>query len=188
METVGLSPSHLYINRYSHEFSGGQRQRIGIARAIALSPKFIAADEPVSALDMSIRAQVLNLMKELKKQLKLTLLYISHDLAVVKSVTSRVAVMYVGKIVELADTEELFANPLHPYTKSILSATPIPNPRVTRARKRFIIKGEVPSPIDPPPGCRFHPRCPYAKGKCTKEEPDFVEVEKRHFIECHLCT
>lgn len=188
LEAVGLSPAHLFLDRYPNEFSGGQRQRIGIARAIALRPRFIAADEPISALDMSIRAQILNLMKEFKKQLKLTLLYVSHDLATVRSFTDRVAVMYLGKVVESGPTEELYANPLHPYTKSILAATPIPNPKATRSRERFIIKGEVPSPVDPPPGCRFHSRCPYVMGKCPKEEPAFFRFEKDHFVACHLCT
>jgi oligopeptide transport system ATP-binding protein len=186
LESVGLGPVNLYIDRYPHEFSGGQRQRVGIARAIAVRPRFIAADEPVSALDMSIRAQILNLMKELKTQLQLTLLYVSHDLATVRSFTDRVAVMYLGKVVESAPTEELYVNPLHPYTKGIFAATPIPNPRVTRSRKRFIITGEVPSPIDPPSGCRFHSRCPYAMAKCPDEEPPFVRFEKDHFVACYL--
>mgnify|MGYP001090945473 CR=1 FL=1 len=187
LESVGLSPASLYADRYPHEFSGGQRQRIGIARAIALNPRLIVADEPVSALDMSVRAQILNLLKELKIKFGLTYLLITHDLAVVRSTCHRVAVMYLGKLVELAEASELYENPLHPYTKAILHATPIPNPRLIRSMSRTILMGEVPSPIDPPPGCRFHPRCQQIGQRCDKEEPYLVDVGKSHFVACHSC-
>jgi len=186
LDVVGLGPPSLYVDRYPHEFSGGQRQRIGIARAIALSPKLIVADEPVSALDMSVRAQILNLLKQLKKQLRLTYLLITHDLAVVRSTCDRVAVMYLGKIVELAGASELYENPLHPYTKAILGASPLPNPRLVRSMSRTILMGEVPSPIDPPLGCRFHPRCQQAASQCDKEEPCLVDLGKSHLVACHV--
>jgi oligopeptide/dipeptide ABC transporter ATP-binding protein len=186
LEVVGLSPASLYINRHPHEFSGGQRQRIGIARAIALKPKLVVADEPVSALDMSVRAQVLNLMKQLKKDFGLTYLFITHDLAVVRSMCDRVAVMYLGKIVELAAVTDLYENPLHPYTSAMLSATPIPNPRLARSLERTVLTGDVSSPIDPPSGCRFHPRCPIAIERCSTEEPQLLEVRPRHWVACHL--
>jgi oligopeptide/dipeptide ABC transporter ATP-binding protein len=186
LQVVGLSPPHLYIDRYPHEFSGGQRQRVGIARAIALDPRIIVADEPVSALDMSVRAQVLNLLNELKRRLGLTYLFITHDLPVVKTVCTRVAVMYLGKIVELTGANELFQEPLHPYTKALLSATPIPNPRLARSSERTILMGDVPSPIDPPQGCRFHPRCRYAMPVCTREEPCLTASGEEHLIACHL--
>lgn len=179
LESVGLSPAHQYVDRYPHEFSGGQRQRIGVARAIALKPKFIVADEPVSSIDMSVRAQILNLMKELQREMKLTYLFITHDLSVVRSLVKRVMVMYLGKIVELAEVEELYGNPMHPYTEAILSATPIPNPRRTRSRKRTVLKGEVPSPIDLPGGCRFHTRCPYMKSRCKRVEPGLTGCDGR---------
>lgn len=186
LEIVGLSPASLYIKRYPHEFSGGQRQRIGIARAIALNPKLVVADEPVSALDMSVRAQILNLLKQLKKDFGLTYIFITHDLAVVRSTCDRVAVMYLGRIVELGRVEELFENPLHPYTMALLSATPIPNPRLARSAKRTILAGDVPSPIDPPSGCYFHPRCPIAVQRCYSEEPEWREVRPGHWVSCHL--
>jgi len=186
LDRVGLSPASLYINRHPHEFSGGQRQRIGIARAIALNPKLIVADEPVSALDMSVRAQTLNLLKQLKREFGLTYLFITHDLAVVRSMCDRVAIMYLGKIVELADVHELYENPAHPYTKAILSATPIPNPRVARSTERSHLTGEVPSPIDPPSGCRFHPRCRYARPDCIKEEPCLIDIGRSHVAACYL--
>jgi len=186
LDSVGLSPPDLYAERYPHEFSGGQRQRIGIARAIALNPKLIVADEPVSALDMSVRAQILNLLKQLKKEFGLTYLLITHDLAVVRSMCDRVAVMYLGEIVELASSNELYENPIHPYTKALLSATPIPNPRVAHSAARAILMGEVPSPIDPPLGCRFHPRCAQAKSRCANVEPNLVDVGGPHWVACHL--
>jgi oligopeptide/dipeptide ABC transporter ATP-binding protein len=186
LEKVGLNPASLYIDRHPHEFSGGQRQRIGIARAIALNPKLVVADEPVSALDMSVRAQILNLIKQLKRDFGLTYLFITHDLAVVRSACDRVAVMYLGKIVELAHVNELYETPLHPYTKALLSATPIPNPRLARSTERSILTGDVPSPIDPPSGCRFHPRCPIAIDRCSKDEPTFIEVKSQHWAACHL--
>jgi len=173
------------MDKYPHELSGGQRQRVAIARAIALNPSFIVADEPVSSLDMSIRAQILNLLKRIQKDYKLTYLLITHDLAVVRSTCNHVAVMYLGKIVELAETNELFDNPLHPYTKALLSAVPMHDPRKARSIERIIIMGEIPSAINPPPGCRFHPRCPYATPHCKEEEPQLIEVEKEHYVACH---
>lgn len=183
IKRVGLSPHH--ISRYPHEFSGGQRQRIGIARALAVEPTFIIADEPVSALDISVRAQILNLLENLKKEFGLTYLYISHDLSTVKHMCDRVAVMYVGKIVEVTATKELFKNPLHPYTEALLSAIPIPDPLI--ARKRIILKGDVPTPINPPTGCRFHPRCPYMTPTCKEVEPELINVGSsiEHYVACH---
>jgi len=181
LERVGLAPYHLY--RYPHEFSGGQKQRIGIARALAGNPKLLLADEPVSSLDVSVRAQILNLMKDLQKEFGLTYLYISHDLSTVKYMCDRVAVMYVGKLVELASVKDLYNNPQHPYTEALMSAIPIPG---RRREDRIILKGSVPTPIDPPRGCRFHPRCPYSEPKCAKEDPEFIEIKKKHFAACHL--
>ena len=181
MEKVGLTPDQ--INRYPHEFSGGQRQRIGIARALATNPKFIVADEPVSALDVSIQAQIINLLKHLQKEFGLTLLFITHDLSVIKHISDRVAVMYAGQIVEMAPRNELFKNPLHPYTKTLLSAIPIPNPEIKR--KSESLKGEVPSLINLPKGCRFHPRCPLCKKDCSVIEPRLIEVKKHHFVACN---
>jgi peptide/nickel transport system ATP-binding protein/oligopeptide transport system ATP-binding protein len=181
MQKVGLTPDQ--INRYPHEFSGGQRQRIGIARALATNPKFIVADEPVSALDVSIQAQIINLLKKLQKEFGLTLLFITHDLSVIKHISDRVAVMYTGQIVEMASRNELFKNPIHPYTKTLLASIPIPNPE--KKRKVKPLKGEVPSLINLPDGCRFHPRCENCKKGCSVIEPKLIEVKKEHFVACN---
>ena len=182
LKDVGIIPDHMY--RFPHEFSGGQRQRIGIARAIALSPKLLVADEAVAALDVSIRSQIINLMEDLQNEHKLTYIFISHDLAVVKHISDRIAVMYLGKIVELTDKKSLFENPLHPYTKALMSAIPIPDPN--KKRKRIILKGDVPSPINPPSGCRFHTRCPIAEKICSEKEPKLEEVALGHFVACYF--
>jgi peptide/nickel transport system ATP-binding protein/oligopeptide transport system ATP-binding protein len=182
LKKVGLEDYH--ARRYPHEFSGGQRQRIGIARALALRPSFIICDEPVSALDVSIQSQVLNILKDLQTEFGLTYLFIAHNLSVVEHVSDRVAVMYLGKMVELTTREELFRNPLHPYTKALMSAIPVPNPRLKR--QRTVLKGDVPSPLNPPKGCRFHPRCPVAIEKCSQQEPVFKEVNPDHFVACWL--
>jgi peptide/nickel transport system ATP-binding protein/oligopeptide transport system ATP-binding protein len=182
LKKVGLEDYH--ARRYPHEFSGGQRQRIGIARALALRPRFIICDEPVSALDVSIQSQVLNILKDLQVEFGLTYLFIAHNLSVVEHVSDRVAVMYLGKIVELTTREELFRNALHPYTQALMSAIPVPNPRLKR--QRIILKGDVPSPLNPPKGCRFHPRCPVAIEKCSHEEPPLLEVSPGHWAACWL--
>jgi oligopeptide transport system ATP-binding protein len=184
MKLVELDPN--MSDRYAHEFSGGQRQRIGIARALATRPKFIVCDEPVSALDVSIQAQIVKLLTRLKEELKLTYLFIAHDLSVVRYISDRVAVMYVGKIAEITDSAELYAKPLHPYTQALLSAVPIPNPEVDRERSRILLVGDVPSPLFPPRGCRFHPRCRLATAKCKEEEPQLREVANGHWVACHL--
>ena len=183
MNYVGLNSEH--ASRYAHEFSGGQRQRIGIARALAVNPEFIVCDEPVSALDVSIQAQVINMFDELQDKLGLTYLFIAHDLLVVRHISDRIAVMYLGKMVELADAKEIYDHPLHPYSQSLISAVPVPDPNIARANKRIMLKGEIPSPLNAPSGCPFRTRCQYACDKCAESMPEFAEVSPGHFVACH---
>ena len=184
LRMVGLNPD--FVNRYPHEFSGGQRQRIGIARALAVSPALIVCDEPISSLDVSIQAQVVNLLEELQSQLGLTYLFIAHDLSMVRHISDRMAVMYLGKIVELADRDEIYTNSLHPYTQALMSAVPVPDPDIAKARRRVILEGDIPSPASPPVGCNFNTRCPIAKEVCFKDEPEYREIKPKHWVACHF--
>jgi len=184
LKLVGMNPEHMH--RYPHEFSGGQRQRIVIARALILRPKFLVLDEPTSALDVSVQAKILNLLSDLKEEFRLTYLLITHNLAVVRHFSNRIGVMYLGKLVEVAPTEELFENPVHPYTMGLISSIPVPDPKLAKSRRKLILLGEIPSPMNPPRGCRFHTRCPYAKEICRTEEPQMEEISRGHYASCHF--
>lgn len=184
LSQVGLNTEH--ANRFPHEFSGGQQQRIGIARALSVEPEFIVCDEPISALDVSIQSQIVNMLEEMQSNLGLTYLFIAHDISVVRHISNRIGVMYLGNMVELAESFELSKNPLHPYTQTLLSAVPVPDPKISRTRKRIVLEGDIPSPLNPPTGCRFHTRCPYAMPICKEAIPEFKEVDKDHFVACHL--
>lgn len=181
---VGLNSEH--SNRFPHEFSGGQQQRVGIARALAVEPDFIVCDEPISALDVSIQAQIVNMLEDMQEELGLTYLFIAHDLSVVKHISNRIGVMYLGNLVEVGESNEVYSNSLHPYTQTLLSAVPVPDPKVCREKRRIVLEGEIPSPMNPPSGCRFHTRCPYAKDICSQEIPEWKEVRPEHFAACHL--
>ena len=184
LQLVGLNPD--FVNRYPHEFSGGQRQRIGIARALALNPDLVVCDEPISSLDVSIQAQVVNLLEELQNRLGMTYIFVAHDLSMVRHISDRIVVMYLGKVMEMADRNEIYLRPQHPYTKALMSAVPIPNPKKARSRQRIILQGDIPSPINPPKGCNFNTRCPIAQDICFKEEPVYRELAPGHFIACHF--
>ena len=181
---VGLNTEH--ANRYPHEFSGGKQQRVGIARALAVNPEFIVCDEPISALDVSIQSQVVNMLEDMQEEMGLTYLFIAHDLSVVRHISNRIGVMYLGNMMELAESYELNRNPIHPYTKTLLSAVPVPDPELSRTRQRIMLEGDIPSPMNPPTGCKFHTRCPYATDKCRKEVPEFKEHAPEHWAACHM--
>ena len=181
---MGLHPD--FVNRYPHEFSGGQRQRIGIARALALNPDLVICDEPISSLDVSIQAQVVNLLEELQDRLGLTYIFVAHDLSMVRHISDRMVVMYLGKVMELADRNEIYLRPRHPYTRALMSAVPIPNPRKARDRQRILLKGDIPSPLNPPNGCNFNTRCPMAQAICFNTDPEYREIEPRHYVACHF--
>lgn len=184
LERLGLTPPELFLDRFPHELSGGQRQRVAVARAIALNPSFIIADEPVASLDVSIQGQILNLLRDLQEELGISYLYVTHDLSTARSIAHKVATMYLGRIIELAEVEEFYNHPMHPYVRGLLSSVPIPNPKIARSRERFRLEGEVPSPIDVPSGCRFHPRCRFRQSICSEKEPEFTNVRRDHYVAC----